>query len=278
MKNIEENQEYNLTVSQFARLCNTTRDTLRHYYEIGLIIPKIDETNGYHYYSSSQISSFYFISVFRQAGCSLKEIDTLIHDYSKENLLSTVLGKINDMQNELTRIQQKIRSLNTGLWILNDYEENKNQPPFLRNHDDLVILKTPVVQKEQATSTSKIASDIQKHLEKSNATEELSAFPMGATISQEDLLAKHYVYNNIISISQHMPDNVNTFALPSDKVVCCYHDHTKEDIASTYQQMVDFIAQKKLTICSDLHIISLINLYNTKEQHTYFKYLFICVK
>ena len=50
-------QEYSLTVGQFAKLCLTTRDTLRHYYELGILTPWADPSNGYHYYSASQISS-----------------------------------------------------------------------------------------------------------------------------------------------------------------------------------------------------------------------------
>ena len=272
------NQEYNLSVSQFARLCNTTRDTLRHYYEIGLLTPKIDEKNGYHYYSSSQISSFYFISVFRQAGCSLKEINELIHDYSKENLLTTAGNKIYEMECEEKKLQQRIHSLNTGLWLLNDYELHRNDAPFLRDTDGLTLFKTPILEKERATSTGAIAFDIKHHLTRNNPSEDISAFPIGVSISRDDLLVGHYVYSNIISISQNKPDNQDTFALPSEKMLCCYHDHTKKDITDTYLKLVDYAKKNKLTLCSDLNIISLINLYNLEEKHAYFKYLFICVE
>ena len=60
----KQEQNYNLSVGAFANLCNTTRDTLRHYYEIGLLVPKTDKSNGYHYYDSSQITAFYFLLNF----------------------------------------------------------------------------------------------------------------------------------------------------------------------------------------------------------------------
>ena len=68
----KQDQEYILSVSQFAKLCGTTRDTLRFYYEQNIITPRVDPYNGYHYYSPSQISSFFFIHTMRQAGCSIK--------------------------------------------------------------------------------------------------------------------------------------------------------------------------------------------------------------
>ncbi len=278
MNNKKNNQEYNLSVSQFARLCNTTRDTLRHYYEIGILVPRIDEENGYHYYSSSQISSFYFISTFRKAGCSLKEISRLIHDTSKENIRATADAKILEMKNELKKIRQKINTISMGLWLLDDYEKNKNNSPYLETLENFNLFKTSVSHKNDANHTSDIAQDIALHLKRIHKIEDLSSFPMGVTIDARDLLKENYVYNNVISISQSTDDNIHTFSLPSNRAVCCYHDHTKDEITATYRQMVDFITQKRLTICSDLHIISLINLYDTEEKHTYFKYLFICVE
>ena len=59
-------QEYTLQVSEFAALCNTTRDTLRYYYEQDILVPWKNPKNGYHYYSAAQISSFFFITTMRQ--------------------------------------------------------------------------------------------------------------------------------------------------------------------------------------------------------------------
>lgn len=276
--NRKNNSEYNLSVGQFAKLCNTTRDTLRHYYEIGILLPRIDENNGYHYYSSSQMSSFYFITSLRKAGCSLKEINGLVHDSTKVKIQSVVRDKITEMQDELKKLEQKIDTLNTSLWLLDSYEENKNNPPHLDTLENISLFITPVTSKGKVTQTSEIAPDLTQHLTKVRQTPNVSSFPMGVTISSDNLIKGIYSYNNIISLSQKDADNVNTFALPSSKVVLCCHDHTKNDIANTYRQIVDYIKNEGLTICSDLHIISLINIYDTEEKHTYFKYLFICVE
>lgn len=270
--------EYNLRVGQFAKLCNTTRDTLRHYYEIGILIPRIDENNGYHYYSSAQISSFYFINAFRMAGCSLKEISILLHDSTKEKIRDTADKKITEMHNEVERLTKQINTINMSLSILENYEKNKKTPMHLEIIDKLCVFKTPIKHKDTALHTSDIASDINHHLERSHSIPNINSFPVGTTISKDDLMSGKYVYNNIISIAHNSPDNINTFALPSNRIICCYHHNQKDDISETYQQILDFAAQKKLTICSDLHIISLINLYDTDEKHTYFKYLFICVE
>ena len=51
-------EEYCISAGAFARMCQTTRDTLRYYEKQGILVPKKSEKNGYHYYSYAQISSY----------------------------------------------------------------------------------------------------------------------------------------------------------------------------------------------------------------------------
>ena len=40
------------TTGEFAKLCNTTKETLFHYDKIGILKPKFIKRNGYRYYSA----------------------------------------------------------------------------------------------------------------------------------------------------------------------------------------------------------------------------------
>ncbi|WP_251316561.1 MerR family transcriptional regulator [Flintibacter muris] len=63
-----------LTSGAFAALCGTTKETLRHYKDIGLLLPVHQGDNGYFYYDVEQFYDFYAISIFRQTGTPLEEI------------------------------------------------------------------------------------------------------------------------------------------------------------------------------------------------------------
>lgn len=63
-----------LTAGAFAALCGTTKETLRHYKDVGLLVPRRQGDNGYFYYDAEQFYDFYAISIFRQTGTPLKEI------------------------------------------------------------------------------------------------------------------------------------------------------------------------------------------------------------
>ena len=63
-----------LTSGAFAALCGTTKETLRHYKDIGLLSPAHQGDNSYFYYDVEQFYDFYAISIFRQTGTPLEEI------------------------------------------------------------------------------------------------------------------------------------------------------------------------------------------------------------
>ena len=71
---MREKDEYCITAGEFAKICQTTRDTLRYYERQGILVPKKNPVNGYHYYSYTQISSYYFIRTFRGLDCSVGDI------------------------------------------------------------------------------------------------------------------------------------------------------------------------------------------------------------
>lgn len=274
----DDEKEYSLTVSQFAKLCGTTRDTLRYYYEQKIITPRVDPENGYHYYSPAQISSFFFITTMRQAGCSIQEIRDMIYSSSKEAITRLANAKILDMQRELFLINKKISALHLGMWILNTCEEHGYNKVFTDFIPDISISSTPIRDSNTAYHVADIAGDISVHLAKTSGDRALSSFPTGVTMSYENMRKKRYVYNNVVSLSFLPADNENTFSLPSNNVVACYHGHGSTDIDKIYEKMVSYIKRHGLTAVSDLFIVSLINLYSKEKQHTYFKYLFICVK
>lgn len=269
--------EYTLTVSRFAKLCGTTRDTLRYYYEQKILTPMVDETNGYHYYSTSQISSFFFITTMRQAGCSIKEIGDLIHHSSKDSISKLVNSKILDMQRELYRINKKISALHLGMWILEGYEYQKPGTPFIDYLPQISVTTTPITA-DRSYHTGDIAEDISVHLSKARGDDALSLFPTGVTISSDNLQKGRYTYNNIISLSFLPSDNTEAYPIPSSMAVICYHDHNCPGIEKTYRKIVSIMKKNRLKACSDLYIISLINLYDKEANHKYFKYLFICVE
>ena len=73
------------TTGKFAELCETTKETLRHYKNIGLLKPEVKEQNGYQYYSQSQLYDYYLIttSELNQKNDNEHKFNSSVYDYLK---------------------------------------------------------------------------------------------------------------------------------------------------------------------------------------------------
>ena len=93
-----------LRSGQFAELCQTTKETLRHYRSIGILEPVVVGENGYGMYSPLQLSDFLLISALKNAGCSLDEIRAHLADPSGADLEPII-------EERLAAIDEQRRSL-----------------------------------------------------------------------------------------------------------------------------------------------------------------------
>ncbi|MBQ6105371.1 MAG: MerR family transcriptional regulator [Lachnospiraceae bacterium] len=270
--------EYTLTVGQFAKLCRTSRDTLRYYYEQKILMPRVDPDNGYHYYSASQISSFFFISTMRQAGCSIREITDIIYNLSQTDIVDLLNVKIHDMQRELINLNKKVNALHLGTWMIEQYGNHRSGVPFVASIPPISVTSTPVHRQDGSYHAADIAGDISVHLAKSYEDDSLMTFPSGATIAYDDFVKGNYAYNNVITLSLMPADYRSSFPLPSRRAVLCAHSHNEQDISRSYKKILAYLKRNKLNACSDLYSVSLINLYDNETNHRYYKYLLICVE
>lgn len=269
--------DYYLTVREFANLCGTTRDTLRHYYEIELIVPHVDPVNGYHLYSPYQISSYYYVSTLRELGCSLKEIKALMMSNSHTAYDRILTQKMDELQESLQLINRKIHSIQCDHWLLNKIEAHKTSGPTLETMEDLWVFQTSIRSSTGAKHMGDLPSDISDHLLRCKEIDGICSFPLGTTITMQNLCNQHYVYDSLFSISLRELSNQSMKKLPSRRVITCVNDNTRNDIHLSYEEMIEYSKKQQLNICSDLYILNLVNLYALKD-HSYIKYLFLCVE
>ena len=93
-----------LTSGSFAALCGTTKETLRHYKDIGLLSPAHQGDNSYFYYDVEQFYDFYAISIFRQTGTPLEEIRRCLQGQDT----SQTLALLREQRGRLEAERQKL--------------------------------------------------------------------------------------------------------------------------------------------------------------------------
>lgn len=95
-----------LRSGQFARLCRTTKDTLRHYEDIGLLTPAFTAQNGYKNYFPDQTMDFMLISSLRDAGCSLADIKRFLEG-DKGELREVMAERVEVLDRQVAVLERK---------------------------------------------------------------------------------------------------------------------------------------------------------------------------
>ena len=103
------------TSGEFARLCGTTKETLRHYDNVGILKPAEVGENGYRYYTNGQFFDFDLITTLKEAGCSLAEIKSYTEYYEPEVFLSGMKDKLSQLEAEKRKIESMQRLLQRAI-------------------------------------------------------------------------------------------------------------------------------------------------------------------
>lgn len=128
-----------LRIGEFSVLSQISIYMLRHYNEIGLLIPEqIDKSTGYRYYTETQLPIANKIRALKSMGLSLPLIKEILTKYAKDDELKEYLGtqaaqqkeKIEMMQRQLTLIESTIRCLDQPSPIPSYSVALKNFPKY----------------------------------------------------------------------------------------------------------------------------------------------------
>lgn len=96
---------------EFASLCRTTKETLRHYDRIGLLRPAARGANGYRLYSLPQLVDFSLIAALQSAGLPLAEVRDYLSDPGSPRLRAVLeerIAAIEESRRELERRRQAL--------------------------------------------------------------------------------------------------------------------------------------------------------------------------
>lgn len=101
-----------LKIQEFSRLCGVTVRTLRHYEQIGLLIPKEkDVWTGYRYYHISQMQDMENIKKLKELGYTLEEILDFFASGNLNPGIESLEKKIALCEQELASLQQRHTTL-----------------------------------------------------------------------------------------------------------------------------------------------------------------------
>ena len=92
-------------IGEFARLGAVTVRSLRHYHELGLLVPaEVDDATGYRRYSADQLSRLNRVVALKELGFSLSEIVTLTGTVTIDELRGMLMLRRTQLELSLIHI------------------------------------------------------------------------------------------------------------------------------------------------------------------------------
>lgn len=294
-----KDSDYNLSVKKFAELCGTTRDTLRYYYQTGVLVPKVDPSNGYHFYSKAQSSAFFYISRMRDFGYSIEEIKVLFSVSDPDTYRVKIEEKEQEIRSEIQKMEHSLAAFHQLNRLLERIEhiealmktDHTDQAAYLSGVSPLQIYCTPVKDPKHAFSIQELTGDIRNHIYNLQENGKIPPLPMGATIAFDDLKAGNPRYRDIISLNLGAPlkdeeksSGGKILSIPASGIIETIAksngtgQDAKEAAGRAYRSILDAMKEKRLKPASDLFVLSLYNIYGSEDEHSYMKYMFLTVQ
>ena len=101
-----------LKIGEFSKLMQVTVKTLRHYEQIGLLVPdKVDQWSGYRYYTLDQMQKLKSIRQLKDIGFSLVEIKDIYDDDYHEPSIRQIKAKLTECNRQIRMLQMRRQQL-----------------------------------------------------------------------------------------------------------------------------------------------------------------------
>lgn len=264
-----------MTTGEFAQLCRTTKATLFHYDEIGILKPLYVASNGYRYYDVKQFFVFEAITIFKETGSSLREIHQQMRNNNHQKLVALLDEKLDLLEKEQRRLSQRQA-------LLSDLKENLSES-MAYHYDEIffevlseetlevgAISAADFVSKEASTTFVASYSDFYYR------AGEISRRPIGYIISRS-LFENGEMFElyNFKRVSKETPKSA-THIRPQGKYAVIVHSGTQESHLHCIDRFVEALGVKKFRVMSELYCYDLVNHNPLESMETYtVKY---CVK
>lgn len=125
---------------EFAKLCNTTKNTLIHYDQIDLLRPSTVGENGYRYYDLHDYWRFRAIGVFVQAGFKLDEVKRLLADRDEAELLNAIASTRTALEERMAQLEHALAELDGMAQTLNEASRFDGGIPMVVHEPKRLVL------------------------------------------------------------------------------------------------------------------------------------------
>ena len=238
-----------LTIGAFARLAQVSPRMLRHYDEIGLLVPaSVDTSNSYRGYEVAQLGRLHRLLALRDLGFTLEAIRPLLDDEVPVDELrgmlrlrqSEVAQRVTDEQARLQRVEAHLRAL---------------EGSFAMSSLDVAVKTAEAVRVAYATGTAEDFGFEHFHpiFERivPSLVDALGWPPTGPLVAWYGMTEDGTVLANIgFDIGAREVDGLEVTVLPAVQVASVLHHGGLENCGDTYEGLIRWIEDSDLEMAA----------------------------
>ena len=241
---------------QFARLCNTTKETIYHYTEMGLLQAEKSKENGYFYYSAFEYFKFLMIRNLRECDCSVKEIQKYVTQYGPEESLNLLQERQKVLVKKIERLQQ-INALISGILDTTKSALSSSKgTPTIEVCPDTVFFITPLEKPFSLnTNVKQFADHLNHHLMNCMQHDISNVYPLGSILSASAFNNSDFVQTHFLSrVTPSQADNLPpacTVHFSAGEYIIVNHKGGYDDPESltvTIHRMLEYLKQNHYKI------------------------------
>ena len=270
------------STGKFAKICNTTKNTLFHYDEIGLLKPSITKSNGYRYYSVDQIYTYDIINLLKNCECSLKEIKDTLNNTDMDTFFIFIDEKKATLLEQRERIDKAIQLLDQSSTITRTALQGDVNVPYLTERNEDTYIVSTLCNASQSLNNQEIATTLNQHFTMCDSLSTVDRFPLGHIILQQTYNCGELHHAFIYSGIRTPLDENNEFysrqqVITKGTYLNIKHKGTYETIGNAYQELLSYIYSNHLSITSDIYEENLISYFATSSEDEHIIHIFVKV-
>lgn len=253
---------------KFAKLCGTTKDTLFHYDEIGLLSPVIVKDNGYRYYTVNQLYIFDLIKTLKNSGCSLIEIKEYLSEYDTDHFVEFIQKRRQEILKQQQMLNRTLTILDNTVNVTKAALASKIDEPELVEMPEEYLIVSPCNSGRHLTY-QETGEMLHNHFSYCEDVINIEKLPLGYIVLKETLfsseLNRAFLYTRVSTPI----NNERMLIKPAGTYAVLNHKGGYDTIGFSYQMLFDFIEKKNYHICGNSYELELVTYLATKSEDDY---------
>lgn len=248
-----------LTIGAFAKLCQTTRDTLLHYDREGLLKPKYVSENGYRRYDIEQLFAFDMIATLKDTGSSIKEIREILNSVRGEDFLPVLRANLQRAKEEIIRLEERKQDLEDMIRLTEEAVKQTYDTFALVDMPEERMEVLPVVSASKQPSSSDDVYRLAESFDFYKKQNREPRYPLGSIVNQEDVAQGRFMERFFFSRATKATPPEQLHVKPAGLYAVMAHQGDYESHQKMYQGLLKYISGGGLSVCGNLYSYDLMS-------------------